>query len=160
MLINTTKDWKKCNKTGRYLNLFNHYLQDHGDVITSYINTGKLEQSKLAIYYAELFKEGSKQTNKKTVSFLEKLMFRLLVNGTDRVIQVNSDQIIKVKSFKNLVIRLEALGWVDVYQGFASKGGSRPMAVQLAIPQEELDQAWQVIQEREEEVFKELSKRK
>lgn len=138
MLIDTVKDWAKCSKTGRYLNCFNHSIQDHGSIVNNYINTGNLNQARLADHLAEEFKRGNKKTSAKTIKFLSQLLFRLIVNGQNRVIQVNSDCVLSIKAFKSLVIKLEALGWVEIYQGYPSRKGSRPMAVQLKLTAEEL----------------------
>lgn len=139
MIVDTVKDWDRCKKTGRHLNKFNQFQQVHGDVLDSDINTGELEHIQLAEHYADLYRNSKKRVSSKGLYLVAKLMLWLIVNRRNKVLQINSANILSVPNFKKVVVELEALGWIDIFQGYPVKTGSRPMAVRLAIEDEVLN---------------------
>mgnify|MGYP005989212013 FL=1 len=149
MIISTQrKGWKKCISSGRYLNMFNHYSQDHGDIIDSHLNVGEHEDHQLAEIFTSRVNQTKKRSNPKRTTFLNKLFLWLIANRrSQKVIQINSEAIISVRSAKRIILELEALGYVEIFQGFATQAGSRPLAVWLGVDAEAVEQELQTLRE-------------
>lgn len=149
MIIDTQrKGWKKCIKSGRYLNVFNHYKQEHGDIIDSHLNVGEHEDHQLAEIYTQRINSTKKRSNPKRTTYLNKLFLWLIANRHNhKVLQINSDVIMTVRNAKRLILELESLGLVEVFQGFSTTTGSRPLAIWLSLDPDQVDKEIQELKE-------------
>lgn len=134
MLVKTSTEWKKHSQTGRFLNMFKDSLQESGNYISSSKNRANLEETELANQYAEMYISTQKRVNNKAVDLVRRLLMRLIrIRNTDRVVQVNGVQVVSQITFRRVVEQLESMGLVEIFQGYATSTGSRPMAVKLAV---------------------------
>jgi hypothetical protein len=143
VLIDTVKkDWKRCSKTGRHLNSHNPLIQDSSKCITEEIEI--VEAVKQAIRLTAIDKEAYKHTTGNSIRVIEAIYTRLL-REPERKLQINSnilfnnETLIKSAGLKKIIGKMETLGHVTIYQGFAYKETStktaiaRPMCIELAI---------------------------
>ena len=144
MLVDTVKKgWKRCSKTNRHLNNHNPLVQDSSQCITKEIEV--VEAVKRAIELAAIYKQTHTHTTGKSIKVIEGIYTRLLTEP-ERKLQINSDirfngeTLIKSAGLKKIIGKMEQLGHVTIYQGFAYKETStktakaRPMCIEPNIP--------------------------
>jgi hypothetical protein len=143
MLISTDQvGWSLSSKSGRILNKFNPNIQDNAKTISSEVL--KIDAVMRAIELTDIYKDKYKKTTDKSIIVIKAVYARLL-SHPDRKLQinrnivVNDETLITTAGLKKIVIKMEELGHIKIYQGYTYKepnskhSKARPMCIELII---------------------------
>jgi hypothetical protein len=143
LLVSTDKKgWSKCTKTGRHINKYPTSIQDSSKCISNEIL--RVEAVLKAIELSREFKDEYKNTTEKTIRVIMAIYSRLLSNPDrklmiDSNISYGSEILIKKAGLKKVLVKMEELNHIIIYQGYAYKeklsvhNKARPMCIESNI---------------------------